>query len=228
MNCLAVQTCQTLGYHRLQLFPDDASDGDASDNTGENDTRPELMTFAYIMDKNLALNLGRASAFQDYDILMPEYWDTTQQPDPWRKVAILWFRHAQVQGMIYEQLYSAQAVASSREQRIQSVANLAQEVKRMIEETEQIRDYLGPGVFEGPPAIIGQTAELRFSYLSDMVTYYTTLTLIYRAVPSGQGEEAGAFIPECIEAGRAAFRFHLECCRLTREYLGLQACYILW
>jgi len=188
-----------------------------------------MMTFAYVLDKGLALKLGRASAFQDYDILMPSYTisgDVTV--DPWRRISMLWFRHAQIQGKVYEKLYSARARALLPEQRLQFAIGLADEVKVMIQDSERVQHQLGTDVdVHDSNFIAWEMAGLRFAYLSDMVTYHGTLTLIYRAIPVAENAPV-PFIPECIAAGRMAFHYHSECMRITKPYLALQACYIHW
>jgi hypothetical protein len=177
------------------------------------------MTFAYILDKGLALRLGRAAAFQDYDILIPLY---TTSEDPWQMISMLWFRHAEIQGKVYERLYSSKARALLPEQRIQFALGLAEETRVTIRDTERVRQQLGETEVEiGDPGFVAwDIGGVKFAYLSDMVTYYGTLSLIYRAVPVGQ-YAPGPFVPECIEAGRAAFRYHAECMRITKPYLGL-------
>jgi hypothetical protein len=221
MNCLAAQTSQSLGYHRLVLFPVHSGDPAA-----EQDERLRLMTFAYILDKGLALRLGRASVFQDYDILMPSY---SISHDPWQMISILWFRHAEIQGKLYERLYSSRARALLPEQRIQYALGLAEEVRATIRDTETVRQQLGEtnvGVND-PGFVAWDIGGVRFAYLSDMVTYHGTLSLIYRAVAVDQNAP-GPFVPECVEAGRVAFSYHAECMRITKPYPGLQACYIHW
>ncbi|RYP62017.1 hypothetical protein DL769_007479 [Monosporascus sp. CRB-8-3] len=64
MNSIASQMCQTLGHHR----PPPPADTDADDASYE--AKFNLFSVAYMLDKGLALRLGRVSAFQDYDIVM--------------------------------------------------------------------------------------------------------------------------------------------------------------
>ncbi|KAK0611338.1 fungal-specific transcription factor domain-containing protein [Immersiella caudata] len=225
MNCLAAQICQTLGYHRLPLFP--APNGGPS---ADKDNRTELIVFAYILDKGLALRLGRASAFQDYDLLVPSYTTIKEaEIDPWELASLFWFRHAQIQGKIYEQLYSSSARVLPPAQRVQFARNLAEEVKTMIRDAEHVGTFIG-GVYiddEDPGSTDWDAAGLKYAYLSEMVTYYGTLSLIYRAIPVSEGE-AGPFVSECVEAGRTALQHHMECMQISKSYPEMQAGYVHW
>jgi hypothetical protein len=224
MNCLAAQICQTLGYHRLPLFA-----GPSARPSANRDDRTELIAFAYVLDKGLALRLGRAAAFQDYDILAPSFASIdVAEIDPWELASLFWFRHAQIQGRIYEQLYSSSACALDPEQRTRFALNLADEVKAMIRDAEHVGTILGEVQIDNDdPASTDWDAEgLKFAYLSEMVTYYGTLSLVYRAIPAEDG--TGPFVPECVEAGREALQYHTECMQISKEHPEVQAGYVHW
>ncbi|KAK4442606.1 hypothetical protein QBC34DRAFT_312772, partial [Podospora aff. communis PSN243] len=224
MNCLAAQICQTLGYHRLPLFA-----GPSARPSANKDDRAELIAFAYVLDKGLALRLGRAAAFQDYDILAPSFASiNVAEIDPWELASLFWFRHAQIQGRIYEQLYSSSACALPPEQRTRHALNLADEVKAMIRDAEHVGSLLGEVHIDNdnPESTDWDAEGLKCAYLSEMVTYYGTLSLIYRAVPVEDG--TGLFVPDCVEAGREALRYHTECMQISKEHPEAQAGYIHW
>ena len=225
MNCLAAQICQTLGYHRLPLFP--TPNGRPS---ADKDDRTELIVFAYVLDKGLALRLGRASAFQDYDLLAPPCTTIDEaQIDPWELASLFWFRHAQIQGKIYERLYSSSARVLPPAQRIQFALDLAEEVKTLIRDAEHVGTYIEEiNIDDDDPASTDwDAAGLKYAYLSEMVTYHGTLSLIFRAIPVGEGE-SGPFVSECVEAGRIALQYHMECMQISKDYPEMQAGYIHW
>jgi hypothetical protein len=160
---------------------------------------------------------------------MPPYEMMEKVEDPFQRISMLWFHHARILGQIYEQLYSSTACVLPTEQRVHFALSLADEVKRMIHDTERSRNELGGDniLVKDPSLVAWDLAGLKFAYLADLVAYYATLTLIYRAIPvTPNGTDP--FIPECIEAGRAAFHYHIECMEVIKSFPGFQAAYIHW
>ncbi|KAK0714175.1 hypothetical protein B0T26DRAFT_650469, partial [Lasiosphaeria miniovina] len=220
MICLSAQACQTLGYHRLQSHHDTPGIGETAF-----DSRKELFNMAYTIDKALALRLGRASAFQDYDVIMPTYTESIGK-DPLQRLSVLWFLHSRLQGKIYEQLFSSQALATPTGQRVQSAMALAEEAKAILLETERMGQVYGH-YSNGGPSEAGVLSELDIVFKSDMVSHYATLALIYRAISPVPGPSS-AFLPECVEAARSAFVCHLRCMPIYKPSLGAQLSYFHW
>ena len=61
----------------------------------------------------------------------------------------------------------------------------------------------------------------------DELSFYTTLTLIYRAIPAPEGSPS-SFCSDCINAARLAMRAHQECMSLMGTNVYLQVVYIHW
>lgn len=83
----------------------------------------------YMVDKNLSLNLGRTSHFQDHDIdcgiFMPS---TDSHQYPWDLMAHVIIKFSAVQGRVYDKLYSVSASQSSPEEKLQVMKQLSIEL----------------------------------------------------------------------------------------------------
>jgi hypothetical protein len=110
----AMTLCQTLGYHRL--------DGHSGDNK-EMQTR--LFWAVYTYENGLSLRLGRCSGIRDSDV--------TLVIEPGHHRAI---RFGNIQGRIYNHLYSPKGLAATEDTRAEAAGNLAQEIQSIIDETE--------------------------------------------------------------------------------------------
>lgn len=86
----------------------------------------------YAMDKNLSLNMGFSSNFQDYDIDV-QYNSISKDPQlkPWDMIAVLSIELAKIQGQVYDELYSARASKKSREERNASIDRLSKDLFEM-------------------------------------------------------------------------------------------------
>lgn len=206
-----------------------------------------LFWFAYMLDKGLALRFGRSSILQDYDIALPKTLPTTintiggiqalgPTADPWRAALELWITHAEVQGQIYEHLYSATALNSSTEARIESARMLVAKQKGLVEQLAALQRQvarhnadtdngtLGDGSQDSTVAL----ATLSMVLKSDEVSHCSSLALIYRAIPPSEPGRPSKFNDECIKAARAAFTAHEECMSLTSPSQFLTMAYLHW
>lgn len=126
----ACHLCLDAGLHRL---PNDHPTPDV---------RKSRLLFwaAYIVDKGLALSFGRASNIQDYDI-------STAEPDvheDFKNVTtgenfVVWIHYAEVQGLVYQELYSAQGHRRSATDRAERAQSLAQ---RLLDIMSAVRTFL--------------------------------------------------------------------------------------
>jgi hypothetical protein len=214
--------CLSLGWHRLPPLQDEATD-----------TKSALFWFAYMLDKGLALRFGRSSVLQDYDISMPKRMGRVNVSDPWRVVLNLWIAHAELMGRAYEQLYSPAALAQAPEQRVASAKELIAALKQMQVDGAAMygRFFSGPS---GAPALVDMTLlgeagtqTIKMVMKSDEVSFWASMTLVYRAIPSAPGFPS-TFNAECIQAARKAFEAHNECIRLTDDSLFMKAGYLHW
>ncbi|KAM0806581.1 hypothetical protein AB5N19_06918 [Seiridium cardinale] len=219
MSNVAAQMCQTLGYHQMPPL------SDVSGDTTDYERRTDTFRYTYKLNKALALRLGRVSAFQDYDISIPLFSVDHCGGNLWRRVIAARVQHAKVQGEIYDQLYSSKALREPPEQRTQCAMALAESIKGMVRDLYNIRAEFGR---VRDAASLTRTTEDASELIlgSEMVSYHSSLTLIYRSVPQS-AHGAGAFASECVEAARVAFQQHHECLRIAMSPIA-QTGYIHW
>jgi hypothetical protein len=120
MSSSAAGLCQHLGYHRHQTMKDDTEE--------ERGSKIHLFWLIYMMDKILALRLGRASAIQDWDISLPFVISTgtgaMQQGADGKQMLSYWIKVARIQGQAYEKLFSPAAFLNSTEERTRTAVEL--------------------------------------------------------------------------------------------------------
>ncbi|KAJ9625434.1 hypothetical protein H2204_010407 [Knufia peltigerae] len=218
LNTAACQLCLTLGYHR------------ATNQPGENDDvrrqRAVLFWLAYILDRALALRLGRPPILQDYEITLPRQLEHLGEFECHRETIHNFMVHAEVQGKIYEELYSPAGLARHVEQRKETAQRCAgilrARVKKMNEERERARhNAAGKGI---------EIATMLS--MSDELAMLSTLTLIYRSIPpipDGVSRSVSrTFSDDCIEMAREAMHVHLECIELVEKSPTLATAYMHW
>ncbi|OKL57486.1 hypothetical protein UA08_07054 [Talaromyces atroroseus] len=175
MNHSAIQMCETLGYHRLPM-----SAGISNYDT-QLSSESNLFWYAYMIDKGLALRLGRSSAIRDQDITIPVIASSSSLINPSEQFFNSWVRHSKVQGRIYDELYSFTALSSTHAERMQRGLVLAEEVKSLIQVTTDLLPNVTCKENAGKYQLDGVNS-LEVSSKSEIVTLHATLTLIYRAV----------------------------------------------
>lgn len=195
LSCTAARQVLSLGYHRRASLVKD------SHELAE-DKRQVFWTI-YMVDKNLSLNLGYASIIQDYDI-DAEYFKVSQDPGiaPWDAAALAMVDIARLQGLIYERLYSRQALDVSNQTKSQIVDDLAL----------RLREWYG----------MWKHVNSGSAYLSNFwfliygafdVTYYSLETTLFRgathraAMPSSNSIEITS---ACYEAAKKSLQAHLH------------------
>ncbi|KAF2676907.1 hypothetical protein K458DRAFT_424397 [Lentithecium fluviatile CBS 122367] len=122
----AAGLCQNLGYHRIQTMKDDTED--------ERMAKIHIFWHIYLMDKTLSLRLGRASIIQDWDMSLPyPQLDTKHMPlaSPMpgslgTEMLLFWIKVAQIQGKVYEKLFSPAAFLKPPEERAQIATQLVE------------------------------------------------------------------------------------------------------
>ena len=215
--------CQTLGWHRLQVIEGDI-----------NDTKSATFWFCYMLDKGLSLRFGRTSIMQDWDITVPRRFGNSHLAEPWENIINVWIRTGGILGETYEYLYSPAALARQTEQRIETARLLVEKMKQLGHELEDLSTALKQENIATVDASIGDVKDresrsmtLDMILKSGKVGHLSSLTLIYRAIPSAPGFPS-TFNAECIEAARLAFKFHEECMELTSSSLFAKAGYLHW
>jgi hypothetical protein len=126
LNSNAAGMCQYLGYHRIQTMKDDT----------EEDRMAKIHVFwhIYLMDKSLSLRLGRASIIQDWDMSLPyPVLDTKRMSlalpmssSVGTRMLLFWIKVAQIQGKVYEQLFSPAAFLKPTDERAEIAAQLVE------------------------------------------------------------------------------------------------------
>ncbi|SPO02605.1 related to C6 transcription factor [Cephalotrichum gorgonifer] len=215
MTVTACNLCQTLGYHRAP------TDKDIMGDTRE--SRPLLFWSVYQIDKALSLRLGRPSTMRDFDISLPD--DVLESPlgPEWIRIFNSWIKVARIQGGIYEKLYSPAALTQPEPERMAAAWGLAEEVKILIAEAS-----LAAVRYSQPGAVNYDNYEsVRMVLKSDEVSLYSSLTLIYRALPPSPGS-GGTFSSECIETAREAMQAHQYCIRMVADSEYMTRAYIHW
>lgn len=215
MTATACSLCQTLGYHRAPT--------DRNDTCDTHETRPLLFWAVYQLDKALSLRLGRISTMKDLDITLPH--DVLESPlgPDWRGIFISWIEVAQIHGNIYEKLYSPAAVAQPEPERMTAAWGLAEELKILIEQVS----LAAPRYCQVGQPDYDKYESVRMVLKSDEVSFYSLLTLVYRALPPGPGS-GGTFSTECIETAREAMRIHQHCIRMVSDSEYMTRAYIHW
>ncbi|KAL1872322.1 hypothetical protein VTK73DRAFT_1553 [Phialemonium thermophilum] len=189
--CAAAGHCRMLGYHRETTYQ--------NDRTGRAESMRRLFWTVYVFDKNISLLSGQSSCLRDSDI-DASYPSPLVKPDlrPWDESFILGIKLAQLQGQIYDNLYSVSALRSALDDRKQSVGGLVPAMRQLRIELENI---------DGKHAANPQIFELSRKHWD--VMYYSTLTSLLRAssIP-GPGAEINS---QCFEAARLSLQSHIQC-----------------
>lgn len=213
MSNLAAQMCLKLGYHRM------SSSSDAATNM-----QRDIFNYTYMINKATSLRLGITSALQDYDISVPVCPSPKLGDTLWRTIVVFRIRHSQTQGKIYDQLYSSEALRTPLGPRVQSAMALAQHVKSMLREVETLSVEVGR-ILDSQKSPVYHGWEVILN--SDIITCYSMLTLIYRAIPQ-DGSTTSIYAEECNRAALAAFQYHSENMQRIAGSPVAQAGYIHW
>ncbi|CAI6036360.1 unnamed protein product [Clonostachys chloroleuca] len=221
MSSTAAQICQELGYHSLYPKPTER-DG--------HKINYELLGALYILDKGLALRLGRASALPDQDIVGTSSDTVVDMDDLWQAIKYIWVQHAQIQGRIYDQLYSRQALLATPAERVRSAVNLAEATQRSMRQLMSLAERPENAVHGSASGDFGSATGRRTLILAEVVCHLSTLTLIYRSIHESPRSSKGDTRPssDYVETARAAFRYHEELMVLFKGRLETQAYYIHW
>lgn len=145
-----------------------------------------------------------------------------------------WIKTGSVLGDVYEKLYSPLALTRQREQQIETAHLLVQTMKQQWKVLEDVSKAVEEETNAGEEISMkdGEPQDSNANSFdmilkSGQVTHLSTLTLIYRAIPSEMGVP-GTFNAECIEAARMAFKCHEECMRLTSDSRYSTLGYLHW
>ena len=102
-----------------------------NDHPDEAMRKQALFWGVYMADKGLSLRMGRASVIQDWDITIPFPRPEDARGPLWHYFA-LWVECGQVQGKIYELLYSPESVTQPSHVRRSRVETLVKELDNVM------------------------------------------------------------------------------------------------
>lgn len=220
LNTTACQLCLTLGYHRA---------GNLRGETEElKNSRAVLFWFVYILDRALSLRLGRPPVLQDYEITLPRKLEPLGEFDSHRELIQSWMVRAEVQGKIYADLHSPEALTRPIERRSETVRVCAQALLAEREKLKHLRTRLEQSADN---AADGSNEIASMLLRSDELAMLSTLTLIYRSLPPDYPSSPASsmtFSSDCIEMSREAMRVHLECIGLVEKTPMLATAYMHW
>ncbi|KAB8069549.1 C6 transcription factor [Aspergillus leporis] len=188
---LAFNMCQTIGLHR-----DSTTKGDSSALA---ETKRHVFWSLYTIDKNISLNLGFTSHFQDHDIDTALFAPSDhEQYRPWDLMTLVTLEFATIQGRVYDELYSVSASRASDQERLNAIEKLALDLIAVRDKLLAID--VSPGLYAD--SLHGMAA------CADFITY-SVLTVIYRA--ETRPRNAMAISSRCYEASTLALHSHLKC-----------------
>lgn len=126
----------------------------------------------YILDRSLSLIFGRAFCLPDFDI------DVSLPSDDssiWMPSLTAWTRLAEIQGRIYQTLYSTKGLRTPTVNRSASVDALDAEIRRWWTQ-------FGSVTFHG--CVSSQFSQMDYARLEMKFNYHTTLVLLHNTTTS--------------------------------------------
>ncbi|KAL2823301.1 fungal-specific transcription factor domain-containing protein [Aspergillus cavernicola] len=194
---LAFNMCQTMGMHRNVTS--------LADPFPVADSKRHAFWSLYTIDKNISLNIGVTSHFQDHDIdtaLYTASLDTKQYS--WDLINLITVEFAAIQGKVYDQLYSIGALRATEDERLSKIQTLSMDL--MTVRNKLLEIDVSKGLYAD--SLHGMTA------CADFIAY-SVLTVIYRA--QTRARDAMAVSSQCYEAASLALHSHLKCIPYFRD-----------
>ncbi|KAK6540167.1 hypothetical protein TWF694_008988 [Orbilia ellipsospora] len=217
----AARHVHTLGYHRERSLK-----GDSPELADE---KRHLFWSLYGVDKNLSLNLGRASNFQDYDI-DTEYFSVSSNEAvaPWDRASVTFIFLSKLQGMVYDQLYSATALKKSQGERNRIIADLDRQLVPWLAEWREVQRMITIPNEEGRPVYYPELFDLFFGPTD--IIYYSVQTTLHRAASMGEGTRTTEITASCFEAATTGLHCHLKFLPIFRNKAGTNSMdtYVSW
>lgn len=145
MISTAAHLSQNLGYHRYQTMKDDPEE--------ERNAKIHVFWFIYVMDKTLSLRLGRASIIQDWDMSLPypnidsdhaRFGSLVQQGQKGTELLLYWIKIAQIQGKVYEKLFSPAGFLRPMNERARTATELVDAINKAWTERGEVSAFEFP------------------------------------------------------------------------------------
>ncbi|KAL2839473.1 hypothetical protein BJX68DRAFT_198610 [Aspergillus pseudodeflectus] len=189
--------CQALGFHSSHSL--------ATERPGVVQHKMHLFWVVYVLEKAVALRLGRPSTIRDQDI-------TVSRLALDRKMASLaynrlpdWIDVAALYGRLYDDLYCPKALAQPYSIRAARTVALASEFERMIAARSEC--YNQPNQWSSH---MMNPSMSNFIVHANRALEYSTLASIYRGFPSERSSSLSP-CPQCIAAARISLKETTAC-----------------
>ncbi|KAL2861209.1 transcription factor domain-containing protein [Aspergillus lucknowensis] len=194
---LAFNMCQTMGLHRKNTS--------LSHSDPLADSKRHAFWSLYTIDKNISLNIGVTSHFQDHDIDAELYAPSLDHRQrSWDLINLITVEFAAIQGKVYDELYSIAAARTPEEERLSRIHTLSVDLMNVRNKLLEID--VSKGLYAD--SLHGMTA------CADFIAY-SVLTVIYRA--QTRASDAMAVSSHCYEAASMALHSHLKCITYFRD-----------
>ncbi|EGU80891.1 hypothetical protein FOXB_08606 [Fusarium oxysporum f. sp. conglutinans Fo5176] len=199
----AVQMCQTLGFTRENLPKPESREA--------KQRRAKLIFYIHLCDKMLALRLSRPVLIRDGEITIDFEAFEADRGDGPTPVIAKWARFCNLQGRIYDILYSPGSLLQQDIQRETNARRLAAEMEQLFQTKSLAEEHL----FESIGASIGEKQSEVFRR-TDRVAYYSMRCLVFRAVKPAS-LTSSAFCDECLEAAKNGLEQHRICLSMLKN-----------
>ncbi|PWY79324.1 C6 transcription factor, partial [Aspergillus heteromorphus CBS 117.55] len=188
---LAFNMCQSMGLHRCSTLE--------TDDTAVAEAKRRAFWALYTIDKNISLNIGVTSHFQDHDV-DADLFSPSNNPKqrPWDLMSLVIIEFAGIQGRVYDKLYSTSASRATDAQRSTAIQKLSSDLMAVRDKLLAID--VSQGLYAD--SLHGMAACADFIACS-------VLTVIYRA--QTRPRDAMAISSQCYESATAALQSHLKC-----------------
>ncbi|QKD61702.2 uncharacterized protein FOBCDRAFT_147208 [Fusarium oxysporum Fo47] len=199
----AVQMCQTLGFTRENLPKPESREA--------KQRRAKLIFYIHLCDKMLALRLSRPVLIRDGEITIDFEAFEADRGDGPTPVIEKWARFCNLQGRIYDILYSPGSLLQQDIQRETNARRLAAEMEQLFQTKSLAEEHL----FESIVASIGEKQSEVFRR-TDRVAYYSMRCLVFRAVKPAS-LTSSAFCDGCLEAAKNGLEQHRICLSMLKN-----------
>jgi hypothetical protein len=93
----------------------------------------------YTIEKMLALRLGRSSTIRENDISVPKIGHENSPHAIFNQISPIWIATSDLQGRVYDELYSPGSLAQPDDVRTSTARALAEEAKRLLHAQDDIQ-----------------------------------------------------------------------------------------
>ncbi|KAL3496321.1 hypothetical protein BJX62DRAFT_222020 [Aspergillus germanicus] len=184
--------CQALGLHSSHSL--------AKEQPDVVQRQLHLFWAVYVLEKALALRLGRPSTIRDRDITVPRFaLDQKMASVAYNRLPD-WIDVAALYGRLYDDLYSPHALAQPHSVRSSRTGALASEFERIIAARSDY--YTQPSQWSRHTI---NPSMSRFFVHANRAIEYSTLASIYKGAPA-EGSSNLTTCPQCIAAARISLK----------------------